>query len=77
MAKTKNKRFIAMLLAVMMVFTTMPITSLTANAVTTNADGYIEVSTVLDLYNVRNDLTANYILINDIDLTEATAENGD
>lgn len=40
-------------------------------------DGYVGVYTIEDLYCVRNDLTANYILMNDIDLTEATAEGGD
>ena len=76
MTKTKGRRLIAMLMAVMMVFTAMPMTALTANAVTTNEDGYIEVKTIEDLYNIRDDLTANYILMNDIDLTEALAEGG-
>ena len=40
-------------------------------------DIYIQVSTIEELYAVRNDLTANYILMNDIDLTAATAEGGD
>jgi len=42
-----------------------------------NEDGYIEIYTIEDLYNVRLNLTANYILMNDIDLTEATAKGGD
>ncbi len=40
-------------------------------------EGYVGVYAVEDLYFVRNDLTANYILMNDIDLSEATAEGGD
>lgn len=36
----------------------------------------IQVRTADDLYNVRNDLTANYKLMNDIDMTEATAVGG-
>ncbi len=40
-------------------------------------EGYVGVYTIEDLYCIRNDLTANYILMNDIDLTEATAEGGD
>ena len=44
---------------------------------TVNSDGYIEIRTIEDLYSIRNDLTAKYILMNDIDLTEATAEGGD
>lgn len=40
-------------------------------------EGYVGVYTIEDLYCIRNDLTANYILMNNIDLTEATAEGGD
>ncbi len=32
-------------------------------------DGYIEISTPAELYNVRNNLTANYIVMKDIDLS--------
>ena len=70
----KGRRMFALLLVVAIMFTTIPMNAI---AVTTNSDGYIEVSTIEDLYNIRNDLTANYILTNDIDLTEATAEGGD
>lgn len=73
----KGRRLIAMLLAIVLAFTAMPMTTLNAEAETTNEDGYIEVRTIEDLYNIRDDLTANYILMNDIDLTEATAKNGD
>ncbi len=37
----------------------------------------IEISTIEELYNVRKDMTASYRLMNDIDLTEATAKGGD
>ncbi len=37
---------------------------------------YIAVRTVDDLRNIDNNLTASYVLMNDIDLTEATAEGG-
>lgn len=69
-----GQRLFAILLAVVLLFSVMPIS---ANAVTTNDDGYIEVKTIQDLYNIRLDLTAKYILMNDIDLTAATAEGGD
>ncbi len=72
----KSRRLIAMLLTLIMTFTTMPITTFATNAVTTNDDEYIEVSTVLELYNIRNNPTANYILMNDINLEEALAEGG-
>ena len=36
-----------------------------------------EISTVEDLYMINFDLAGNYKLINDIDLSEATAKDGD
>jgi len=42
-----------------------------------DTEDFIPVYTIEDLYNIRNDLEANYRLMNDIDLTEATAEGGD
>ena len=38
---------------------------------------YVEVKTIEDLYMINSNLSGNYKLINDIDLTEATAEGGD
>lgn len=77
MTKTINKkgqRLFALLLTLVMLLTVMPIN---AFAEDTNSDGYIEVRTIEDLYNIRDNLTANYILMNDIDLTKATAKGGD
>ena len=39
-------------------------------------EGYTPIYTIDDLYDVRNDLSGNYILMNDIDLSE-TAPGGD
>lgn len=39
-------------------------------------DGYTAISTIEELYAIRNDPSGNYILMNDIDLTDATAEGG-
>ncbi len=39
-------------------------------------EGYIPIYDEIDLYYVRNDMTANYIMMADIDLTEALAEGG-
>ena len=69
---SKGQRLLSVLLAVMMIVSVMPMNVFAA----TNSDGYIEVRTIEDLYNVRNDLTANYILMNDIDLSEATSYGG-
>ena len=76
--KQKNhmtcRRLLAVVLALVMVVVNVP---LSVRAGDVNEDGYIEVRTIEDLYNIRNDMTANYILMNDIDLTEATASGGD
>lgn len=68
------KRVMAIVMVLAMVAVNLPVG--TGNAVT-NADGYIEVRTVEDLYFIRNNLSANYILMNDLDLTEATKKGGD
>ncbi|MDE5768148.1 MAG: hypothetical protein K2H82_02065 [Oscillospiraceae bacterium] len=39
-------------------------------------EGYTPIYTIDDLYGIRNDLSGNYILMNDIDLS-ATAPGGD
>ncbi|SES88207.1 Ig-like domain (group 3) [Oceanobacillus limi] len=39
-------------------------------------DGYIGVYTVEDLNNIRGNLSGNYILMNDIDLSSATSQGG-
>lgn len=70
-----TKRLLAVLLVLAMVLVYVPTAAFAADE--TNENGYIEIYTVEDLYNVRNDLTANYILMNDIDLTEATAVGGE
>lgn len=72
----KGQRLFALLLAVAMMFSVMPMNAIAVTSTNVNEDGYIEVKTIEDLYNIRDDLTANYILMNDIDLTEALAEGG-
>lgn len=67
-----RKRLLALLLSVVIVILSVPVTVTAGDDVEC-----IEVRTVEDLYNIRNDLTANYKLMNDIDLTEATAPGGD
>ena len=41
-----------------------------------NRDAVIEVRTAEDFYNIRNNLSGSYKLMNDIDLTEVTGEGG-
>lgn len=40
-------------------------------------EGYTPIYDIADLYAVRNDLEGNYILMNDIDMTEVTSTGGD
>lgn len=40
-------------------------------------EGYTGIYTIADLWGIRNDTSGKYILMNDIDLTEATKEGGD
>lgn len=40
-------------------------------------EGYTGIYTIADLWGIRNDTAGKYILMNDIDLTEATKKGGD
>lgn len=74
MRKQSLERVLTIMVVVIMFVVNIPFT---ATATTKNEEDYIEIRTIEELYNIRNDLTANYILMNDIDLTEATAEGGE
>ena len=67
-----KKRILALFLSLALVLCCIP------NVVHAEdeATDYIEIRTAKDLYKVRSDLTANYKLMNDIDLTEDTAPGG-
>ena len=75
------KKFLSIVLVLVLSFSCFSMVSFaetnTTGHLTEVPEGYVGVYTVEDLYCVRNDLTANYILMNDIDLTEATAKGGD
>lgn len=75
--KTTN-RMLAVLLALVLLCVGVPFAA-QAEDETEPAEPteWIEVSTIEDLYCIRYDLAANYKLMNDLDLTEATAVNGD
>ena len=47
-----------------------------AAVITTVPDGYKAIRTIEDLVNINNDPSGKYILMNDIDLTEATKKGG-
>ena len=67
-----KKRILALFLSLALVLCCIP-NVVHAEEETTD---YIEIRTAKDLYKVRSDLTANYKLMNDIDLTEDTAPGG-
>ena len=48
-----------------------------ADIASTGDGEYTEIKTVEDLYMINYDLSGNFKLMNDIDLTEAVAEGGD
>ena len=80
------KRLLALLLVMAMVVAYVPLTTVQVEAVAnttefaggsgTEEDPYL-ISTPAHLYSVRNHLSAHYRMINDIDLTAATAVGGD
>ena len=73
-----KRKLLSMLLVIGLIITLIPSAAFAAEEGTDNGelDGYIEIRTAKDLYNIRSDMTANYKLMNDIDLTEATAPGG-
>ena len=69
------KRIISVFLALVMIISAVGFEAIAESDIIDGVPaGYTGIYTVEDLYNVRNDLTGNYILMNDIDLTEATAQ---
>lgn len=77
--KKTNKKWTAFILIISMITTLcMPIGSKAQNAsVETVPEGYIGIYDIADLYGIRNDLSANYILMKDIDMSVDTAEGGE
>ena len=65
------KKILTLLLTLVLIVSCVPMT------VGAEEEDFIPVYTVEDLYSIRNNLSANYKLMNDIDLTEATAPGGD
>ena len=80
MKKLHIKKVLAMFLAVALVVPSSA-SNLTASAATTQEtndesaipEGYTPIYDAADLYAIRNNLEGNYIMMADIDLSEATA----
>lgn len=74
----KIRKITSIILAMVMLMSAIGFEAIAASGILDEVpEGYIGIYTVEDLYNVRNDLAGNYILMNDIDLTEATAPGGE
>lgn len=73
--------FISMVCAVSILgFGDIPLTSDTGGVISaeeTIPEGYTPIYNIEDLYGINNNLSGNYILMNDIDMTEDTAPGGD
>ena len=74
MSKNLFLRVAALLIVMCLLTVNAPITGF---ALETYDEVSIPVRTIEELYNIRDDLTAKYVLMNDIDLTSATAKGGD
>ena len=76
----KAKKITAMLLTILLICGVFGSASVPVGAVdeeTTEPVEFQEIRTVEDLYMINYDLAGNFKLMNDIDLSEATAEGGD
>ena len=71
------KRILSLILCFVLLTALLPV-SVTGHGSVTEVvpEGYIPIYTPEELSAIREDLTANYILMADIDLTEALAEGG-
>lgn len=69
-----HKRIMALFVVICLVIGLCPITS--HAEVSESSEDWIEIRTATDLYNIRNNLSGYYKLMNDIDLSEVTSEGG-
>ena len=80
MKKLKRRQSLFhMALAVILTLSSIPLSSFSVVAAdngNTIPEGYKAVYTIEDLYAIRNNLGGNYFLMNDIDMSEATAKGG-
>ena len=67
------KKIISSILSVLMVISAFSVLGTTALA----DENAKEIWNIDDLYNIRNDMNADYILMTDIDMTEYVANDGD
>lgn len=66
------KKIISLILSVLMVISAFSVLGTTALA----DENAKEIWNIDDLYNIRNDMNADYILMTDIDMTDDLADGG-
>ncbi|MDO4478784.1 MAG: cell wall-binding repeat-containing protein [Lachnospiraceae bacterium] len=70
------KKMLSILTAIGLLFSSLP-TGVTVMADEADPyEGYTKIYTIDDLRAIENDMSAKYVLMNDIDMTEATAPGG-
>lgn len=68
------KKALSIVLSLMLLLAVVPVGTISAGAL---EDNVIEIRTIAELYNINNNMSGNYKLMNDIDMTEDTAVGGD
>lgn len=68
------KKVLSIVLSLILLISAVPVGTISAGA---TEDNVIEIRTIADLYSINNNMSGNYKLMNDIDMTEDTAVGGD
>ena len=68
------KKALSIVLSLMLLLAVVPVGTISTGAL---EDEVIEIRTIAELYNINNNMSGNYKLMNDIDMTEDTAVGGD
>lgn len=68
------KKALSIVLSLMLLLAVVPVGTISAGAA---EDDVIEIRTIAELYNINNNMSGNYKLMNDIDMTNDVAVGGD
>ncbi len=68
------KKVLSIVLSLMLLLAVVPVGTISAGAA---EDDVIEIRTIAELYNINNNMSGNYKLMNDIDMTNDVAVGGD
>lgn len=68
------KKTLSIVLSIILLLTVVPVGTIGVSAA---EDDVIEIRTIADLYSINNNMSGNFRLMNDIDMTEDTAVGGD